>query len=1067
MKRSQENDEAGMRVRGTGEVAFECGEVALVRAAALPLPSDAPTAARQSRPSGEAPHEPEESRLRRRIAELAAEPRFMEAVSLASASLAAEVDRVLAGERLRLKSLRRIAMALAKYRSRMSHRPTPFGLFAGVGLAGFGTAPVREPIGGGRSVTRPDAAWLDGVLETLRTVPAVLERSRLTANNLHTVRDGRLVLVDHHDPTGERQLAGSVRHTRVVRHLLAAAARPTPFPRLAEEAKRQFPQAPDGAIEGSIAQLVRGHFLLTDLTPPPDCTTPLDHVRDRLQGVDHPISHELCAIHGELVSLDATPPGDRRSRLTAVSGRMRALRPTADVLQTDLSLDVRLTLPHEVAREAARAATVLWRASPVHRGNPQLRDYHLAFLERYGTERAVPVLELLDDARGLGLPRAYRQPGAMPSPEAGAARDRVLGELLMDAARRGAREVVLDEETVRALEPDGRGPAPLSMEVVAELVAPGWDALCTGDFDLVLAPQAVSPLAGAMFSRFAPVLGGPGARIQELARHAERSAPDGEIPACVAYRPRVARSANVSAVPQWLSHRLPLGVGPAATETGHDLRLETLAVHADADGLRLIDGPTGRRVRPLSYSMLNPGNGHLPYVARFLLELGQEGRSFCAGWSWGRWASAPALPRVRHGRTVLSPARWLPDRALRAAAVQGDAEWGERVGQWRRRWDVPRRVLLTKADHRVAVDLDDPLDLLVLRDEVRRAGDLTLVERFGGRAERQWFRGSEGPHAAEFVFPVLARPPGPSTARVTGQARPVAAAPAPLLMDGPDSGHGARTHLPGGDWLYAKLYVPPARHPEVLARHLGALTDPELLRRAGADLWFFLRYKDPAPHIRLRFHGKPDSLWPVLLPELHSWARARSAAGLLGQLVLDTYEPEIERYGGPAALGHAERVFHADSESVVTLLAMAPDQLGDPSLPAALGILDILTRLGTPDEALGWLSSPSVLEHRGEVPRARKQEVAALLDAHARPRPPAAADGWGVGWSTRGPALAGLHEVLSTGDADRDRTGRIALSLAHMHCNRLLGPRPEQERAAQVTAREALALWLGRRRNNR
>ncbi|MFI1496638.1 lantibiotic dehydratase [Streptomyces platensis] len=1040
--------------------------MALVRAAALPLPSDDPPAP-EPRPSGEAPAEA--ARLRRRIAELAAEPRLMTAVSLASASLADEVDRAVAGESLRLKSLRRIAMSLTKYRSRMSHRPTPFGLFAGVGLAGFGPAPAREPLGGGRTVTRPDAAWLDGVLETLRDVPAVLERSRLTANNLHTVRDGRLVLVDHHDPTGERQLAGSVRHTRVVRRLLAAAARPTPFSLLVEEGRRAFPHAPEGAVEGSITQLVRGHFLLTDLTPPPDCTAPLGHVRDRLHGVDLPAAHELCAIHAELTSLDAAPPESRRARLTALSARMRALEPASDVLQTDLSLDLRLTLPPEVAREAAAAATVLWRTSPVHRGNPQLRDYHLAFLEKYGTDRAVPVLELLDEARGLGLPRAYRQPGDVPSPESGE-RDRVLGELLMDAARRGLREVVLDEETVRALEPAERGPAPLSMEVGAELVAPDWEALCAGDFQLVLAPQAVSPLAGAMFSRFAPVFGPSGERIQDLARHAEQSAPDGEIPACVAYRPRVARSANVSAVPQWLSHRIPLGVGPAAAETVHDLRLENLAVHADTEGLRLVDGATGRRVRPLSYSMLNPANGHLPYVARFLLELGQEGRSFCAPWSWGRWASAPALPRVRHGRTVLSPARWLPDRALRAAADRGGEEWSEQVGQWRRRWDVPRRVLLTKADHRVAVDLDDPQHLPVLRDELRRAAGLTLVEQYGGRAERQWFRSAEGPHAAEFVFPVFARPADRSGTPGTRQARPDTAPvplPAPLLMDDPDGGRGARTHLPGGEWLYAKLYVPPARQPEVLARHLGALTDPELLRSAGADRWFFLRYEDPAPHIRLRFHGKPESLWPALLPELHSWARERAAAGLLGTVVLDTYAPEVERYGGPAALGHAERVFHADSESVVALLAMAPDQLGDPSLPAALGILDILTRLGSPDEALDWLSGPSVLAHRGEVPRSRKQEVAALLDADARPRPPAAADGWGVGWSTRGPALAGLREVLSAGATDRDRTARIALSLAHMHCNRLLGPRPEQERTAQVTAREALALWLGRRRNNR
>ncbi|UJB46488.1 lantibiotic dehydratase [Streptomyces sp. A1-5] len=123
-----------------------------------------------------------------------------------------------------------------------------------------------------RRRTPRDPAWLDGVVETLLDVPAVLEGSRLTANNLHVVRDGRLVLVDDHDRDGERQLAGSVRHTRVVRQLLAAAARPTAHPRLVEAARREFPHAPPGAIEGSIRQLVRGHFLLGDLTPPPDCT---------------------------------------------------------------------------------------------------------------------------------------------------------------------------------------------------------------------------------------------------------------------------------------------------------------------------------------------------------------------------------------------------------------------------------------------------------------------------------------------------------------------------------------------------------------------------------------------------------------------------------------------------------------------------------------------------------------------------------------------------------------------------------------------------------------------------
>ncbi|MFI1202321.1 lantibiotic dehydratase [Streptomyces sp. NPDC020883] len=1064
---------------GTGDVDFECGELALVRAAALPLPShDAPH-------DGTPPEDArdEEAWLRRRIVELAAEPRLMEAVDLAGESLAAEVGRAVAGERLRLKSLRRIALSMVKYHSRMSHRPTPFGLFAGVGLAGFGSAPARGPVGVGRSVTRPDAAWLDGVLEALLDVPAVLERSRLTANNLHAVRDGRLVLIDHHERDGERQLAASVRHTGVVRELMAAAARPTSFPRLVEAGRREFPHAPDGAIEGGIRQLVRGGFLLSDLLPPPDCTDPLGYVCGRLGSVEHPVVHQLNEIQRDLRSSDggASGGGGRHARLAAVRERMRAVRPAEDVLQTDLALEVRLTLPWEVAREAERATTVLWRTSPVHRGNPHLRDCHLAFLERYGTDRQVPVLELLDEVHGLGLPRDYRRPGAPPPAPVDGTRDRVLGELLMAAARDGGREVVLDEETVRALEPAERGPAPQSMEVGAELLATGWDALCGGDFQLVLAPQAVSPLAGATFSRFAPVLGRAAARVRELALRTERSAPDDEIPACVAFRPRVLRSANVSAVPQWLSHRIPLGVGPAAAaEAVHDLRLENLAVYADADALRLVDRATGRRVRPLSYSMLNPSSRHLPYVARFLLEVGQEGRDFCVPWSWGGWASAPALPRVRHGRTVLSPARWLPDRALCAAADRADdREWSGQVGRWRRRWDVPGQVLLAKADHRVAVDLDDPLHLLVFRDEVRRAPGLRVVEHVGGRAGRQWFRGPEGAHAAEFFFPVFGRSVGRS--RATGRSRaaqgiartaaPAAPPPSPPPTTGADGGGarprppGARAHLPGGEWLYAKIYVPPDRQPEVLARHLGTPTDPDLLRRAGVDRWFFLRYEDPTPHIRLRFHGDPRSLWPVLLPELHAWARARAEAGVLGRMALDTYEPETERYGGPDAIDHAERLFHADSQAVVSLLATAAGRPDDPTVPAALGILDIVTGLGSPDEALGWLSGPSVLARRGGIPRDRKQAVAALLDARARPRPPAAADGRDAGWRTRGPALADLREALSAGPTDPDRRGRIALSLTHMHCNRLLGPRPEQELTAHATAREALALWRGRKRN--
>ncbi|WP_037864935.1 thiopeptide-type bacteriocin biosynthesis protein, partial [Streptomyces sp. NRRL S-340] len=259
-----------------------------------------------------------------------------------------------------------------------------------------------------------------------------------------------------------------------------------------------------------------------------------------------------------------------------------------------------------------------------------------------------------------------------------------------------------------------------------------------------------------------------------------------------------------------------------------------------------------------------------------------------------------------------------------------------------------------------------------------------------------------------------------------------------------------RAELPGGEWLYAKLYVPAALQRDVLVRHLPTLLRADLLDEAGADRWFFLRYADPDPHLRLRVHGTPEGLWPVFLPALREWAEALREAGLMDRLVLDTYEPETERYGGPRALPEAERVFAADSATVLGQLA-TPAAESD----AAPGILHILTCLGAPAEALEWLSGPEVLARRADVSRADKQAVAYALTPTGAPQAPPA-------WRSRSAALDRLRAVL----APRSRAS-VALSLAHLHCNRLLGTDRVRDLRAHATARESLRLRLDRTRHGR
>ena len=95
-------------------------------------------------------------------------------------------------------------------------------------------------------------------------------------------------------------------------------------------------------------------------------------------------------------------------------------------LQVDLELSVQGRVGVLVAAEAARAAELLIRLSPSPRGLSSLAAYRNAFLTRYGQEREVPLLELLDGDRGLGSPASHGHGYVGPDPTRSARRSATL-----------------------------------------------------------------------------------------------------------------------------------------------------------------------------------------------------------------------------------------------------------------------------------------------------------------------------------------------------------------------------------------------------------------------------------------------------------------------------------------------------------------------------------------------------------------------------------------------------------------------------------------------------------------
>ena len=155
-------------------------------------------------------------------------------------------------------------------------------------------------------------------------------------------------------------------------------------------------------------------------------------------------------------------------------------------------------------------------------------------------------------------------------------------------------------------------------------------------------------------------------------------------------------------------------------------------------------------------------------------------------------------------------------------------------------------------------------------------------------------------------------------------------------------------------WLAAYLYYAEPWE-DFLTKAVKPFVEAVFARKQ-AEQFFFIRYWERGPHIRLRFKGDPQQLQQAVQPELaayfshyfeehpstrvepesmealpesHRWFPNNSIQYI-------AYEPEVERYGGPAGIGIAERQFEASSRAILSILAESEDWNYDRALGAAI-----------------------------------------------------------------------------------------------------------------------------------
>jgi len=979
--------------------------------------------------------------LRERLQILVGRPEIAEAIFLASPDLAESIAQW--QREPESKKGRRTEHGLIRYFLRMATRPTPFGLFSGctAGSVGARTQLALEARDGYRRHSRLDMDYLHALCEHLVRDPEIRRQLIFRPNSSLYEAAGRLRFA-------ESRVRGRLRTYHLVAFDAFDALRETlqraaGGARLCELAEALVASDAEGEItredaDAFLNEVVDNQLLLADLALPVTGEESTGGLLRQLEAIAAAGEARLRLAQAEraLAGIDADPAlaTERYRRIASALEPLGVPVELSRLFQVDLIKPPReVVLGDDVVAEIARGVEILHHSSR-QRGGRALDEFRGAFVERYGSDREVPLLEALDEESGIGYERSNNV-GAEASPMlAGLALRRnadrmqltwgnseaAMLRLLSRALAAGEMEVALTDDDVARMDNPGRPALPDAFHASVALAASSAEAIARGDYRVLL-HFATGPSGARMLGRFCHADPAIHAGVEKHIA-AEEALRPGACFAEIVHLP-AGRIGNILARPVLRQYEIPF-LGRSGALSDRQIPLDDLLVTVSGDRIRLRSKRLDCEVIPRLTTAHNT-NAESLGVYRFLAAL-QMGVGI--QWDWGPLDAMPFLPRVVSGRVVLERARWrVLATEIKPIAAAGGAARFRLAQQFRTERRMPRYVVLADGDQELLLDFDNALALDAVIDLIRNRHELLLTELYPAPDEL-CANGPEGRFVHELIVPFTRRAPAES---VTVEQRKT---PTRLVP---------RTFPPGSEWLYAKFYSGTATADRVLMEELAPLA-AEVVAGGAARRWFFIRYADPAWHLRIRFQGDPQQLCAVVQPVLQLAAERLIGNGIAWKVQFDTYEREVERYGGPEAIELIEEIFFRDSEAVVAMLASCSgDAAADMRGPLmAAGIDALFADFGHDPAARLKLAEAS----RNHFARQYQYEAlrAPLADRFRRERhtfqrlldDPASV-----------PALKKRSEAIAGAAAElmaRERRGRLHLplqtilpSLVHMFVNRL------------------------------
>ncbi len=533
-----------------------------------------------------------------------------------------------------------------------------------------------------------------------------------------------------------------------------------------------------------------------------------------------------------------------------------------------------------------------------------LQDFTRRFAARYG-QQSIPLLCALDYDYGIGYGTLSTNTqrtlpllkGIDLSESDEKARDGHLNDLAeglyQTASPMGSQQVALTDALLKANENADIPQLPSSFYVFGSVHTHSPQALDQGDFLFEL-KGLYGPSAANLLTRFC-------AQDPVLTRHvadmiqSEQAQDERVIYAEIAHLPD-GKAGNIAQRPDLRDFEIPYLTKSTKIPEKRIDPADLFLSCPDGKNLILSSPLLKKPIMPVLSSAHNFSMG-LP-VYRFLCDLGSQ-NSISLVWDWRKYKDAPFLPRVQYDKLIISKASWLLNREREMESDKRKRSWWQGV---QKRIHTPRFFTAGKGDQMLLIDSQNEHSLALLAQMLKKEGSLRITESLERPSEGLISQDAKY-FANEVVIPF----------KNSHNAAAIAQVPAYTKQGGM-----TRNFTSGTRWLYIKIYCTERLCDTLLTGTLFPFL-VLLKKRRIISKWFFIRYRDPEPHIRMRFYSSKNDFWSLIIKELHTLLQPMLESGMVQRVQTDRYQRELERFP-QQVYAKIESVFHLDSCTVLNCL---------------------------------------------------------------------------------------------------------------------------------------------------